>query len=358
MRKIMANIDITPTLKFMVEKGGVDLFFSTGTPIHIGIEGEILPINSQVMLPSMIKEIAYSIMNPQEVALFERDLESNFALQLNEIGRFRVNVFMQRGEVAMVIRHIKTDIPSFKALGLPDTLKELVLHKRGLILVVGATGSGKSTTLAAMINHRNENMNGHILTLEDPIEFLHQHKKSIINQREIGIDTLSFENGLKQAMRQSANVILIGEIRDAESMKNAIAYSETGHLCLATLHANNANQALERILSFFPEEAWNAMLMGLSMHLVAVFSQRLIAGKTQKRVIATELLLNTPYVSELIQQHKFNAIKEVMFESIELGMHTFDQSLFRLFSNEKISEEEALNNADSRNDLNLKIHFK
>lgn len=354
----MASIDITPTLKFMVEKGGADLFFSTGTPIHIGIEGETLPINSQVMRTGMIKEIAYSLMTSQEIATFERNLENNFAIHLEETGRFRVNVFLQRGEVAMVIRHIKTVIPSIKDLGLPAILKELALSKRGLILVVGATGAGKSTTLAAMIDHRNESMNGHILTLEDPIEFVHQHKKSVVNQREIGIDTLSFENGLKNAMRQSADVILIGEIRDAEGMKNAIAYSETGHLCLATLHANNANQALERILSFFPEEAWNAILMGLSMHLVSIFSQRLIAGKTQKRVAATELLLNTPYVSELIQQHKFNAIKEVMFDSIDLGMHTFDQSLFRLYSNGKVTEQEALANADSRNDLSLKMHFK
>ncbi len=354
----MASIDITPTLKFMVENGGTDLFFSAGTPIHIAIEGETLPINQQMMLNDMIKEIAYSLMSAQEVNRFERELESNFAIHLVEIGRFRVNVFLQRGDVAMVIRHIKTTIPNIKELGLPPILKELALSKRGLILVVGATGAGKSTTLAAMIDHRNENMHGHILTLEDPIEYVHQHKKSVVNQREIGIDTLSFDNGLKNAMRQAADVILIGEIRDSQSMKNAIAYSETGHLCLATLHANNANQAFERILSFFPEDAWNAILMGLSMHLAGIFSQRLISGKTQKRVAATELLLNTPYVSDLIQQHKFNAIKETMFNSQDLGMHTFDQSLYKLYSNGKISEEEALANADSRNDLSLKIHFK
>jgi twitching motility protein PilU len=353
----MASIDITPTLKFMVEKGGSDLFFSTDTAVHICIEGETLPINQQVMTTGMIKEIAYALMTPAQISAFEETLESNFALHQPDTGRFRVNVFMQRGEVAMVIRYIKTNIPSISALGLPAILKELVLRKRGLMLVVGATGAGKSTTLAAMIDHRNQTMHGHILTLEDPIEYIHMHKKSVVNQREVGIDTLSFENGLKNAMRQAADVILIGEIRDADSMRNAIAYAETGHLCLATLHANNANQALERIISFFPEEGRNALLMGLSMHLVAIFSQRLILGKVHKRVAATELLLNTPYIATLVQQHKFNEIKDVMANSNDLGMHTFDQSLYRLFSNGKIDENEAIANADSRNDLTLKMHL-
>lgn len=353
----MAMIDITPTLKFMVEKKGSDLFFSTGTPVHMDIEGETLPINQQLMSAEVVKKIAYSLMTPMQIAAFEKNLEGNFAIHLQNIGRFRVNVFMQRGEVAMVIRHIKTIIPTIEELALPPILKEMVMSKRGLFLIAGATGAGKSTTLAAMIDHRNANTTGHILTLEDPIEYIHAHKKSVVNQREIGIDTLSFESGLKNAMRQAADVILIGEIRDAESMKNAIAYSETGHLCLATLHANNANQALERIISFYPEESWNALLMGLSMHLVGVFSQRLIPGKQQKRVAATELMLNTPYISELIQQHKLKDIKEVMINGNDIGMHTFDQSLFSLYSEGKIDEDNALANADSRNDLSLKMHF-
>ncbi len=353
----MATIDITPTLKFMVDKKGSDLFFSTGTPVHMDIEGETLPINQQNMSAEIVKSIAYSLMTPAQISQFEKNLEGNFAIHIENVGRFRVNVFMQRSEVAMVIRHIKTTIPSFEELGLPMTLKEMVMNKRGLFLIAGATGAGKSTTLAAMIDHRNTNTTGHILTLEDPIEYIHTHKKSVVNQREIGIDTVSFESGLKNAMRQAADVILIGEIRDAESMKNAIAYSETGHLCLATLHANNANQALERIISFYPEESWNNLLMGLSMHLIGVFSQRLIPGIQQKRIAATELMLNTPFISELIQKHKLKEIKDVMTNGNYYGMHTFDQSLFGLFSEGKIDEEQALANADSRNDLSLKMRF-
>jgi len=257
----------------------------------------------------------------------------------------------------MVIRHIKTDIPSLESLGLPPVLKDLISRKRGLILVVGATGSGKSTTLASMIDYRNETSNGHILTLEDPIEFIHPHKKSVVDQREIGIDTLSFENGLKNAMRQAPDVILIGEVRDMDGMKNALAYAETGHLCLATLHANNANQALERIISFFPEDGRNGLLLGISMNLVSIISQRLIPGKQSKRVAATEVMINTPYMSELIQKQKMGEIKEIMSENTDIGMHTFDQSLFKLYSNDKIDEENALSYADSRNDLSLKIRF-
>ncbi len=353
----MAAIDISPILKFMLDKGGSDLFFSTGAIIHIEVEGDTLPINTQVMTPGMIKEIAYSLMSPDQIMEFESTLECNFAISKKDVGRFRVNVFRQRGEVGMVVRHIKTDIPSIESLGLPAILKELIQRKRGLILVVGATGSGKTTTLASMIDHRNATMNGHILTLEDPIEFIHPHKKSVVDQREVGIDTLSFENGLKNAMRQAPDVILIGEVRDMDGMKNALAYAETGHLCLATLHANNANQALERIISFFPEDARAGLLLGLSMNLVSIVSQRLIPGKQNKRVAATEVMINTPYISELIQKQKMSDMKDTMADNNDIGMNTFDQSLFRLFSNGKIDEENALANSDSRNDLSLKIRF-
>ena len=353
----MAAIDITPILKFMLDKGGSDLFFSTGAAIHIEVEGDTLPINAQVMVPGMIKEIAYSMMTPEQIKEFETTLECNFAIGKKDIGRFRINVFRQRGEVGMVIRHIKTEIPSIDSLGLPEVLQDLISRKRGLILVVGATGSGKTTTLASMIDYRNATTTGHILTLEDPIEFVHHHKKSVVDQREVGIDTLSFENGLKNAMRQAPDVILIGEVRDMEGMKNALAYAETGHLCLATLHANNANQALERVISFFPEDSRTGLLLGMSMNLVAIISQRLIPGKQSKRVAATEVMINTPYISELIQKQKMSDIKEIMADNNDIGMNTFDQSLFRLFANGKIDEENALANADSRNDLSLKMRF-
>ena len=353
----MAVIDISPVLKFMVDKGASDIFFSTNTAIHIDIEGENLPINAQIMGPGMIKEIAYSLMNEEQTQEFERTLECNFAISKTDIGRFRVNVFKQRGEVAMVIRHIKTEIPTFDQLGLPPVLKDLIMRKRGLLLMVGATGSGKSTTLASMIDYRNENATGHIITVEDPIEFIYQHKKSIVNQREVGIDTLSFDNALKNAMRQAPDVILIGEIRDMEGMKLAMAYAETGHLCLATLHANNANQALERIISFFPPEIKQGLLLSVSLNLVGIISQRLVAAKSQKRVAASEILINTPYVSELIQKQKLGEIKDIMADNNDIGMNTFDQSLFRLYANGKIDEENALANADSRNDLSLKIRF-
>jgi twitching motility protein PilU len=349
----MAAIDINPILKFMVEKGGSDLFFSTGTAIHIEIEGDTKPINNQAMAPGMVKEIAYSLMSPAQQAEFERELEMNFAMGRDELGRFRVNIFRQRNEVAMVIRHIKNTIPNFEQLGLPAVLRDLIMRQRGLVLVVGSTGSGKSTTLASMIDYRNRNATGHILTLEDPIEFIHNHQKSVVDQREVGIDTLSFDNGLKNAMRQAPDVILIGEVRDQDSMKHALSYAETGHLCLATLHANNANQALERIMSFFPPEGKQGILLGLSLNLVAIISQRLVPGIQTKRCAAIEILINTPYISELITKSK----NEIMANNNDIGMCTFDQSLFRLYSNGRISEEDALSFADSRNDLSLKIRF-
>ncbi|WP_020168298.1 MULTISPECIES: PilT/PilU family type 4a pilus ATPase [Methylotenera] len=353
----MAAIDITPVLKFMTDKGGSDLFFSTNTSIHMDIEGETVSINNQVMAPGMIKEIAYGIMSAEQIKEFETTLECNFAIGRKDVGRFRVNVFRQRGEVGMVIRHIKTDIPTLEKLGLPDVLKDLIMRKRGLILMVGATGSGKSTSLASMIDHRNENETGHIITIEDPIEFVYAHKKSIVDQREVGIDTLSFDNALKNAMRQAPDVILIGEVRDMESMKQALAYAETGHLCLATLHANNANQALERVISFFPTDAKHGLLLGLSLNLVGIISQRLVPGITQKRAAAVEVMINSPYMSELIQKQKLSEMKDIMADNNDIGMITFDQALFKLYSDGKISEDHALANADSRNDLSLKIRF-
>jgi twitching motility protein PilU len=353
----MAAIDIKPVLKFMVDKSGSDLFFSTGAAIHIEIEGKTLPVNNQVMATGMVKEIAYSLMSPKQIEEFERDLEMNFAMSVPEIGRFRVNVFRQRGEISMVIRHIKTTIPSFETLGLPKVLQEIIMRQRGLVLVVGSTGSGKSTTLASMIDYRNETTSGHILTLEDPIEFVHNHKKSVVDQREVGIDTKSFEDGLKNAMRQAPDVILIGEVRDMHGMEHALAYAETGHLCLATLHANNANQAIERIISFFPQDARAGLLLGLSLNLVSIISQRLVPGTQTKRVAAMEVLINTPYISDLIQKQKLSEIKEIMANNADIGMITFDQSLFKLYSAGRIDDENALQNADSRNDLSLKIRL-
>jgi len=353
----MAALDIKPVLKFMVEKNGSDLFFSTGAPINIEIEGKTIPVNSQIMKPGMNKEIAYAMMSPKQIAEFEETLEMNFALGLAGIGRFRVNVYRQRGEVSMVIRHIKGNVPTFETLGLPNVLKDIIMRQRGLVLVVGSTGSGKSTTLASMIDYRNENTSGHILTLEDPIEFVHHHKKSVVDQREIGLDTHSFEDGLKNAMRQAPDVILIGEVRDMEGMKHALAYAETGHLCLATLHANNANQAIERVISFFPQDIRTGLLLGLSLNLVAIISQRLVPGTQTKRVAAMEVLINSPYISDLIQKQKLDEIKEVMSNNNDIGMCTFDQSLFRLVTAGRINDENALQHADSRNDLSLKLRL-
>ena len=351
-------MDVTPYLKLMVDREASDLFFYVGAPVNIKIEGTVMPLGNVPLKPGAVREIAYSLMTDSQIREFERDLESNFALSVSEIGRFRANVFRQRGEVSMVIRYIKQRIPDFVELSLPQILGNLVMEKRGLVLMVGSTGSGKSTSLAAMIDHRNGNAAGHILTIEDPIEFVHHHKKSVIGQREIGIDTHSYGDALKNALREAPDVILIGEIRDAETMKYSISYAETGHLCLSTLHANHANGALERIINFFPEVARPQLLMDLSQNLRAIVSQRLIIGTDGRRVPAVEIMLNTPYISELILKGKFESIKEAMAQGTEIGMKTFDQALFELYEAGIISYEDALRNADSKNELRLRVKLE
>ncbi|MBT2969210.1 MAG: type IV pili twitching motility protein PilT [gamma proteobacterium symbiont of Ctena orbiculata] len=350
-------MDIVPYLKLMVQKNGSDLFFSTGAAPHLKTEGETRPIGTSPMQPNQVRKLAYGIMNDDQIKEYEATFECNLAISVNQLGRFRVNVYRQRGDSAMVIRYIKGVIPPVEKLNLPIILKDLIMEPRGLVLVVGATGSGKSTTLAAMIEHRNQNATGHILTIEDPIEYLYTHKKSVVDQREVGLDTLSYENALKNAMREAPDVIQIGEVREMRTMQHAIAYAETGHLALSTLHANNANQALDRIINFFPDTAHHQLFMDLSLNLKAVISQRLVKGINGQRLPAVEIMLLTTYISELIQKGDIHGIKEVMEQGTERGMQTFDQSLYKLYKEGKISMEEALSHADSRNNLSLKIRL-
>lgn len=350
-------MDITPFFRLMVDKGASDLFFSVGAPPNIKIEGITSPVGQTAIQSHQLVEIARSVMNDAQQKEFDANLELNIALSLPGTGRFRINVFKQCGEVAMVVRYIKGVIPSIEELQLPQILKSIVMELRGLVLVVGSTGSGKSTSLASMIDYRNQNHRGHILTIEDPIEFIHEHKKSIVNQREVGIDTLSYENALKNAMREAPDVILIGEIRDRDTMKHAVAYAETGHLCISTLHANNANQTLDRIINFFPEEAKQQVLTDLSLNLRAIISLRLIPGIDHQRVPAVEVLLNTPYISDLIDKGKVDEIKEVMSRSTEQGMQTFDQALLNLYKEGRITKENAIKYADSKNNVGLQIRL-
>ena len=350
-------MEIIPYLKLMVQKNGSDLFFSTGAPPNLKAEGRTMPIGDTPMGSGMVRELAYSIMNDEQISEFERTMEGNLAISISGLGRFRVNVYRQRGDAAMVIRYIKGQIPSIEDLNLPLTLKELIMEPRGLVLVVGSTGSGKSTTLASMIDHRNQHTTGHILTIEDPVEFLHTHKRSVVDQREVGLDTLSYEVALKNAMREAPDVILIGEIRDRQTMQHAIAYAETGHLCLSTLHANNANQALDRIINFFPDSAHHQLYMDLSLNLKAVISQRLIKSKDGQRVPAVEIMLLSTFVAELIQKGDIHSVKEAMEQGNERGMQTFDQALYKLYKEGRITQEEALANADSRNNLSLRIRL-
>lgn len=348
---------ITEWLKILASKSGSDLYLSTGAPPCAKFEGQLKPIDNQILRPGEIKEIAYEIMDPTQQAEFEQELEMNLATSISGYGRFRVNIFVQRNEVGIVARNIVAEIPSWQDLRLPPILTEVMMRKRGLVLFVGATGSGKSTSLAALIDYRNANSSGHIVTIEDPVEYVHNHKKSIVNQREVGVDTRSWHNALKNTLRQAPDVILIGEIRDRETMEHAIAFAETGHLCISTLHANNANQALDRIINFFPEERRQQLLMDLSLNIQAFVSQRLIPTVDGKRCAAIEVLLGTPMIAELILRGEIDGIKEVMQKSENIGMKTFDTALLELYLEGLITEEEALRNADSANNVRLKIKF-
>jgi twitching motility protein PilU len=350
-------MDIGYFLKLMNEKGASDMFLTTGAPVNIKVEGKLYPLGTSGLPSGLVKRIAYSLMDEGQVPQFERNLELNVAAAVKDAGRFRINVFKQRGEVGMVIRAIRSVVPSIEDLMLPPLLAELVMEPRGLILVVGATGSGKSTTLASMIDHRNQTASGHILTIEDPIEYLHRHKRSLVNQREVGLDTHSYHDALKNAMREAPDVIMIGEIRDVETMEAAIAFSETGHLCLATLHSNNADQTLERIVNFFPEASHRNVLMNLSLNLRAVISQRLVTAKDGKRIPASEILLNTPLIRDMIRRGQVHEIKEAMDRSLSEGMQTFDQALMKLYRDGRIDLEETLAKADSRDGLALKIRL-
>lgn len=343
----------------VVEYGGSDLFISADFPPSIKHQGLMKPIGQQTLTADKTKLFAYSLMNEKQRQEFETELECNFAISVPNVSRFRINVFQQQLQVGMVIRTITAEIPNFDQLKLPESLKHVMMAKRGLILVVGATGSGKSTSLAAMIDHRNENSAGHIITVEDPVEYVHKHKKSMITHREVGVDSHSWHNALKNTLRQAPDVILIGEIRDTETMEHAIAFAETGHLCLGTLHANNANQALDRIINFFPEERRNQLLMDLSSNMKAIISQRLVRTEDGRgRRAAIEILLNTPLIGDNILKGQFHELKEIMKKSRELGMQTFDQALYDLYNEGSISYEEALRNADSMNELRLQIKLK
>ena len=344
-------MDLSPLFRLMADKKASDLFFTPGAPIQIKIQGTLMPVNQQILSADQTKQCAYSLMAPERIARFEQDLEMNFGFPIKDVGSFRVNVFRQRGAVAMVIRYIRPTAPSLEELGVPPMLAELATLKRGLILIVGATGSGKSSTLAAMIEHRNRHRSGHILTLEDPIEFVFKHKKSMINQREVGIDTQSFHHGLKNAMREAPDVIMIGEIRDRETLQHAITYAQSGHLCISTLHANNSYHVMNRMINFFPHDARPGLLMDLSVSLRAVVSQRLVRGLDNKLMPAVEIMLNSNHIAEQIKNGEINAIKDGMENSMHYGSQTFEQALYKLYKNNLISLDEALAQSDSPTNL-------
>jgi twitching motility protein PilU len=351
-------MDITPYLKLMVEKNASDVFFSAGAPVKIKIEGQTRPVGKTLLTGEMTRAAAYGIMTDAQIQTFEQSLECDFAISASDgAARYRVNVFRQRGEVSMVLRLIPSRIPTIAELKLPAVLDDLIMHKRGLILMVGATGSGKSTTLAAMLDHRNSSVACHILTIEDPVEFVHPNKQSIVSQREIGIDTLSYRSALRSSLREAPDVILIGEIRDRETMEAALELCNTGHLAISTLHANNAHQAMERVINLFPQDLHKQLFMDLALNLRAVVSQRLVMGVDSRRVAAIEIMINTPHIAELILKGEIDALREAMATSGAKGMQTFDEALYALFREGRISLEEALNNADSRTNLEAKINF-
>jgi twitching motility protein PilU len=351
------TLNTKPLFKLMVEKKASDLFFTSNAPIKIKIEGQILPVNKQVLTPETVRQTAFALMSPEQREHFVHEFELDFAISEPGLGRFRVNVFMQRGFPAMVLRYITADMPRMESLGLPAVMTDLVLMKRGLILMVGSTGSGKSTSLAAMINYRNENASDHIVTIEDPIEFLHTNKRSIVNQREVGIDTKSYSRALRGVVRAAPDVILIGEIRDRESMEAAINLAGTGHLVLATLHANNCAESLDRIINMFPREQHNQIFLDMSQYLRAILAQRLIMGRDGKRLAAVEVMINTPHIQELVKKGDVMGIKEAITSSGERGIQSFDVSLRDLFKTGRIELEEALSSADSRANIEAKINF-
>ena len=356
MERDQATKFINDLLKLMVSRNGSDLFITSDFPPAIKVDGRVTKVSPQPLNSAHTLALARSIMSDKQVADFERTKEGNFAISPPNVGRFRVNVFVQQGKVGLVLRTIPATLPTIDGLGVPQILKEIALSKRGLCILVGATGSGKSTTLAAVVDWRNENSWGHIITVEDPIEFVHAHKNCVVTQREVGLDTDSWEAALKNTLRQAPDVILMGEIRDRETMEHAVAFAETGHLCLATLHANSANQALDRIINFFPEERRSQLLMDLSLNMKALVSQRLIPKQDGKgRVAAVEVMLNSPLISDLIFKGEVSEIKEIMKKSRQAGMQTFDQALFDLYEANAITYEDALRNADSVNDLRLQI---
>jgi twitching motility protein PilU len=341
----------------MVEKRASDLFFTCFAPVKIKIDGKIMPVNKLELTPKMVKQAAMELMDEDQLEEFSRELEIDFAISKPKLGRFRVNIFHQRGNIGMVLRYISADLPDLDELFMPPILKELVMFRRGLIMMVGATGCGKSTTLAGMINFRNERTSSHIITIEDPIEFLHPNKRSIINQREIGIDTRSYARALKSAMREAPDVIFIGEIRDRESMEAALNLAGTGHLVITTLHANNSPETLDRIINMFPQDQHRQIFMDLSQYLRAIISQRLVRSTEGKRVAAVEVMLNTPHVAELINRGEIAQVKEAFAQSSEQGMQSFDSALLELYKQGKIGMDEALANADSRTNLEASIHF-